>query len=316
MRATSRLLNNGNLRGAFAHIKTGAMLPANTFKGEVVLVTGGGTGLGKAMATRLSSLGATVAIASRRRDVVDAAALEIGKETGGVVVPLTLDVRDAGAVTACFDEATRLAGAPISMLINNAAGNFVSPFARLSPNAVSTVIDIVLKGTAFCTLEAGKRWIAGGTGGVVLNITTTYAECGSAFVVPSAMAKAGVLNLTRSLATEWGKHGIRINALAPGPIVTEGAFSRLDPSGEFQEKLRKRLPAGRLGSTAELSNIASFMLSPYASWLTGQQIQFDGGEGAALAGEFNILTSLPDSTWDQMEAQIRATNKKGKGGGA
>lgn len=217
MRATSRLLIS---RGAFANIQTGMMLPAGTFKGQVALVTGGGTGLGKAMATRLSSLGCTVAIASRKRDVVDAAALEITKETGGLVIPLTLDVRDAAQVTACFDDATRLAGAPVGILVNNAAGNFISPFARLSPNAVSTVLDIVLKGTAFCTLEAGKRWIAADSGGVILNITTCYAESGSAFVAPSGMAKAGVLNMTRSLTTEWGKHGIRVNALAPGPIKT------------------------------------------------------------------------------------------------
>lgn len=288
------------------------MLPADTFKGRVALVTGGGTGLGKAMASRLSGLGCTVAIASRRREVVDATAAEISRATGGLVIPLTLDVRDAEAVRGAFDAAERAAGAPVGLLVNNAAGNFVSPFARLSPNAVSTVLDIVLKGTAFCTLEAGKRWIAARSGGVVLNITTTYAETGSAFVAPSAMAKAGVLNLTRSLGAEWGRHGIRVLALAPGPIATEGAFSRLDPSGEFADALRARLPARRLGDAAELANVAAFLLSDYASWMTGQQLQFDGGEGCALGGEFNMLGSVSEAKWDEMEAMIRAVNAKSK----
>lgn len=274
-------------KGAFAKRAAGspAALPAGTFKGKLAFVTGGGTGLGRAMATKLLQLGATVCISSRKSDVLEAAAKEMRAAVpGGVVIPFAADVRDPAAIAAALDAAAAGSGlgAP-DIVINNAAGNFISPYERLSPNAVKSILDIVLAGTALVTLEAGKRMIGGGKGGVFLNITTTYAPEGSGWVAPSAMAKAGVHALTRSLAVEWGRHGIRCVGIAPGPIETEGAFSRLDPTGQFKNLLTQRLPAKRLGDTEELANLAAFLCSDHAAWMTGTVVTFDGGETAALS---------------------------------
>jgi 2,4-dienoyl-CoA reductase len=273
-------------RGAFAKRAAGGApsLPAGAFAGKLAFVTGGGTGLGKAMATRFLQLGAAVAISSRKGDVLEAAARDMRAAVpGGVVVPFAADVRDPAAVAAALDAAAAATGlgAP-DFVVNNAAGNFISPYERLSPNAVKSILDIVLAGTALVTLEAGKRMIAGGKGGVFLNITTTYAPEGSGWVAPSAMAKAGVHALTRSLAVEWGRHGIRCLGIAPGPIETEGAFSRLDPTGQFKAMSIQRLPAKRLGEPEELANLAAFLCSDYAAWMTGTVVTFDGGETAAL----------------------------------
>ena len=274
-------------RGAFAKRAAGAPppLPAGAFSGKLVFITGGGTGLGKAMAGKFLQLGAAVCISSRKGDVLEAAAREMRAAVpGGVVVPFAADVRDPAAIAAALDAAAAATGlgAP-DIVVNNAAGNFISPFERLSPNAVKSILDIVLAGTALVTLEAGKRMIAGGKGGVFLNITTTYAPEGSGWVAPSAMAKAGVHALTRSLAVEWGRHGIRCVGIAPGPIETEGAFSRLDPSGQFKGLLTQRLPAKRLGEPEELANLAAFLCSDHCAWMTGTVVTFDGGETAALS---------------------------------
>ena len=241
-------------RGAFLPVLKTPMLPAGTFAGKVAFVTGGGTGLGRAMAAQLSALGATVAISSRRRDVLERAAAEISAATGGRVLALPADVRDADAVRAAVDACVAAAGLP-DIVINNAAGNFISPFERLTPNGFKTIVDIVLNGTANVTLDIGKRLIAAGKGAAFLAITTTYAGSGSAFVAPSAAAKAGVATLTRSLAAEWGRHGIRLVGIAPGPIETEGAFSRLDPTGQFKNamigeraRVRRRAPQSAAGS--------------------------------------------------------------------
>lgn len=307
-------------KGAFRPLLTGPMLPPGTFSGKVAFVTGGGTGLGRAMATRLASLGATVGISSRKQGVLESAAAEMREATkgcGGDVIPLPADVRDPAAIAAALDALESKGGkGPATLCINNAAGNFVSPYERLSPNAIKTVLEIVLHGTAYVTLEAGKRMIAHGQGGVFLNITTTYAPDGSGYVVPSAAAKAGVHALTGSLAAEWGaKYGIRFVALAPGPIETEGAFSRLDPTGQFKALLTDRLPAQRLGDPAELANLATYLLSDYAAWMTGQVVTLDGGEKSFMAGEFNALNQVTPGMWDQMEAMIRKGNAKGGGGG-
>ncbi|KAF1788751.1 NAD(P)-binding domain [Phytophthora cactorum] len=264
------------------------MLPPNTFKGRVALVTGGGTGLGKGIATKLSDLGATVAIMSRKKGVVDVAAKEIQALTGNVVIPLTGDVRDPEQVKKALDELDEQAGVP-TVVVNNAAGNFISPFERLNAKGFGTIVDIVLKGTANVTLDAGKRMIQHEQGGVFLNITTTYAETGSGYVVPSAAAKAGVSAMIKSLAVEWGKYGIRFVGIAPGPIKTKGAFDRLDPSGAFEE-------------VDELANLASYMTSDYASWLNGEIIRFDGGETVSNAGEFNMFGSVSKEKWDDLEA--------------
>lgn len=234
--------------GAFVSALKTPMLPTGTFDGQVALVTGGGTGLGASMAEMLSHLGCRVCITSRKLDVLNETAEKITSKTGNAVLAVACDVRDPAAVAHALDEVSqRFDGRTPNLVINNAAGNFISPFERLTPGGWKAVTDIVLNGTAFVTHEAGRRMIKAGTGGVFLNITTTYADTGSAYVAPSAAAKAGVANLTKSLAAEWGKYGIRLNAISPGPIMTKGAFSRLDPTGRFQSLLTNRLPAKRLG---------------------------------------------------------------------
>ncbi|KAI9913120.1 hypothetical protein PsorP6_005941 [Peronosclerospora sorghi] len=287
------------------------MLPQGTFEGKVALVTGGGTGLGKGIATKLSELGATVAIMSRKRGIVELAAQEIEKVTGNKVFPLTGDVRDAEQVKMALDELDERKGVP-TIVVNNAAGNFISPFERLNAKGFGTIVDIVLKGTANVTLDAGKRMIQHEKGGVFLNITTTYAETGSGYVVPSAAAKAGVSAMIKSLAVEWGKYGIRFVGIAPGPIKTKGAFDRLDPSGAFEEMMLQNNPLKRFGEVDELANLASYMTSDYASWLNGEIIRFDGGETVSNAGEFNMFASVSNDKWDDLEAKIRASNAKSK----
>jgi len=279
------------------------MLPPDSYKDKVVLVTGGGTGLGKGMSHKFSQLGAKVAIASRRLPVLEAAAAEISSSTGGIVLPVQLDVRDAGAIKEAVDKIEQEIGLP-DVVLNNAAGNFISPTERLSANAFQTVLDIVLKGTAFLTLDVGKRMIAQEKGGVFLSITTHYTNEGSGFVVPSACAKSGVETMMKSLGSEWGRYGIRCNCIAPGPIETEGAFGRLDPTGEGIKHMMDVMPTGRLGEIEEIANLATFMCSDYGSWINSETITFDGGEFRSLAGEFNMLRKITKEQWDMMEKII------------
>lgn len=287
------------------------MLPSGTFDGKVAFITGGGTGLGKGMATTLSQLGATVAITGRRENVLRATADEITAQTGNKVLISQCDVRDAANVKESLQSVVEQSSVP-DIVINNAAGNFISPTERLSPNAFSTIIDIVLKGSIHVTLEAGKMAIAAEKPATFLAITTHYTRAGSGFVVPSACAKSGVETLHQSLAVEWGRYGMRFNCIAPGPIYTEGAFSRLDPTGQFMDGAIKNMPVGRLGETEEIANLASYMVSDYASWLNGETVTFDGGEFNALAGEFNQLRIVKDEQWDMMEQMIRGSHKKQK----
>jgi len=282
---------------------TEGMLREGALKGKTILITGGGTGLGKSMGLYFLKLGAKLLITSRKLDVLEATAKEMEAATGGHVVALACDVRDAEQVRLLFDEADALFGKRIDVVVNNAAGNFISPTDRLSPNAFGTVIDIVLKGTAHVTLEAGKRWIASKQNGVFLNIVTTYAWTGSGYVVPSAAAKAGVLAMTRSLAVEWAKYGIRSNAIAPGPFPTEGAWSRLLP-GDLAKKFdpAKKVPVGRVGDHQELANLAAYLVSDFSAYINGEVITIDGGEWLKGAGEFNNLDLIPEAMWDMMEA--------------
>ncbi|XP_014821126.1 PREDICTED: 2,4-dienoyl-CoA reductase, mitochondrial isoform X1 [Calidris pugnax] len=282
------------------------MLPPNTFQGKVAFVTGGGTGLGKGMTTALSSLGATCVIASRKLDVLKGTAEEISSKTGNKVHAIQCDVRDPASVKNAVAEIIQVAGHP-DVVINNAAGNFVSPSERLSANAWKTITDIVLNGTAFVTLEVGKELIKAKKGAAFLAITTIYAESGSGFVLPSASAKAGVEAMSKSLAAEWGKYGMRFNVIQPGPIKTKGAFSRLDPTGMFEKKIIERIPCGRLGTVEEIANLAAYFCSDYASWVNGAVIRMDGGEYVAMAGEFNDLKKVTKEQWDMMEAMIRKT---------
>lgn len=282
------------------------MLLPGTFKNKVAFITGGGTGLGRGMTTTLSSLGAECVIASRKLDVLEKTAAEISKQTGNKVHAVQCDVRDPASVEACVSQVVSDVGLP-DVVINNAAGNFISPSEKLSANAFRTITDIVLNGTAYVTLEIGKRLIKAEKGAAFLAITTIYAESGSGFVVPSASAKAGVEAMCKSLAAEWGRYGMRFNVIQPGPIKTKGAFSRLDPTGMFEKSMMSRIPVGRLGTPAEIANLAAYLCSDYASWVSGAIIRMDGGEYVSMAGEFNDLRKVTKEQWSMLEAMIRGT---------
>ena len=283
------------------------MFRKDLLKGKTIIVTGGGTGLGKSMATRFGELGANLVIASRREQVIQDAAEELRK-TGADVLGLTCDVRDPASVQAMV-AATKNEFGKIDILLNNAAGNFISPTENLSVNGFKVVVDIVLNGTFNCTQAVGKEMIADG-GGSILNIVTTYAWTGSGYVVPSAAAKAGVLAITRSLAVEWAKYGIRSNAIAPGPIPTEGAWSRLAPPGlGIEKKMKDRIPLKRFGKREELANLASYLISDEAGYINGEVVTIDGGEWLKGAGEFNDLDKVPKLAWKAMAAMRKKTKK-------
>lgn len=269
------------------------MLTSNSFLGKNVLVTGGGSGLGKSIATSYSKLGANVTIVSRNLIKLENTADEITQNTGNKVNVHSLDVSEHEQVVSLCKNLASDKNFP-NIIINNAAGNFLCPSEKLSYNAWNRVLDIVLNGTIDMTLTFGKEMINRNIPGSFVNISTTYAKTGSAFVLPSAIAKAGNDNLVKSLSAEWGRYGIRLNAVAPGPIYTEGAFSRLDPSGEFEKLVKSSLPTGRLGQKEELANLVTYLGSEYANWMTGQIINFDGGEVVGNSGEFNKLLALTD----------------------
>lgn len=281
---------------------TEGMLREGSLKGKNILITGGGTGLGRAMGEYFLELGANLVITSRKLEVLEEAAKEMMAKSGGKVIPVVCDVREIDQVEAMWAKCIAEFG-QIHGVLNNAAGNFISPTERLSANAFNTVLDIVLKGTSQVTLTAGKHWIAEKQPGVFLNIVTTYAWTGSGYVVPSAAAKAGVLALTRSLAVEWAKYGIRSNAIAPGPFPTEGAWSRLLP-GDLVKKFdpAKKVPVGRVGVHQELANLAAYLISDFSAYVNGDVITIDGGEWLKGAGEFNNLEMIPQEMWDMMEA--------------
>ncbi|WP_313028723.1 SDR family oxidoreductase [Soonwooa sp.] len=282
------------------------MLREDALKDKVAIVTGGGSGLGKAMTKYFLQLGAKVVITSRNLEKLQNTAKELEAETGGKVLAVACDVRNYDEVEAMKEAALKEFG-KIDILLNNAAGNFISPTERLSANAFDTIIDIVLKGSKNCTLSIGKHWIDSKTKGTVLNIVTTYAWTGSAYVVPSATAKAGVLAMTRSLAVEWAKYGIRSNAIAPGPFPTKGAWDRLLP-GDLQEKfdMTKKVPLRRVGDHQELANLAAYLVSDFSAYVNGEVITIDGGEWLQGAGQFNMLDQIPTEMWDMLEAMIKA----------
>ncbi len=277
------------------------MLKENSLENKVILVTGGGSGLGKSMVKYFLELGANVVITSRREELLIEVAKEFNSKHNSEVFPIACDVRKIDEVENVINESYKKFG-KIDCLVNNAAGNFISPTERLSTRAFDAVIDIVLKGTINFTLTLGKKWIKDKSDGNVLNIVTTYSWTGSGYVVPSACAKAGVLSMTRSLAVEWAKYKIRSNAIAPGPFPTKGAWERLLP-GDLKEKFdpSKKIPVGRVGEHQELSNLAAYLLSDYSSYINGEVITIDGAEWLKGAGQFNHLEMITDQMWDMFE---------------
>ncbi len=274
------------------------MFVHDLLKGKRIFITGGGTGLGKSMARRFMELGAELVICGRREAVLEETAKELSKATGGRIGWRPLDIRDAEAVEATVAEVWD--EGPLDALVNNAAGNFLSRTEDLSHRALDAVIDIVLHGSAYMTLACGKRWIAENRPGNVLSIVTTYAWTGSGYVVPSAMGKAGVLAMTRSLAVEWGPKGVRLNAIAPGAFPTEGAWSRLLPRPDLVEMYESRNPLGRTGKHDELTNLASYLLSDQSGFMTGEVVTIDGGDWLSGAGQFNFASVLTEEDWESL----------------
>jgi NAD(P)-dependent dehydrogenase (short-subunit alcohol dehydrogenase family) len=266
--------------------------------GKRVLVTGGGTGLGFSMGRRFMELGAELAICGRREAVLKAASDRLRAGLGRGAATHVCDLREPDAVESMIEQVWR--DGPLDILVNNAAGNFIARSESLSPRGLDAVLGIVLHGTGYATLACGRRWIAEGRRATVLSIVTSYAWTGSAYVVPSAMAKAGVLAMTRSLAVEWGPKGIRLNAIAPGPFPTPGAWERLVPSPELAKTFETRNPLGRAGKHEELANLAAFLVAEEAGYINGEVVTIDGGEWLQGAGQFNFLSRLSPAEWDAL----------------
>jgi NAD(P)-dependent dehydrogenase (short-subunit alcohol dehydrogenase family) len=276
------------------------MFQKDLLQSKRVLITGGGTGLGKGTAQRFLELGAAVYICGRRTQVLMQTENELREKTGGLVRSFPCDVRETEEVEKMIEAIWQ--DGPLDILVNNAAGNFLSRTEELSIHAFEAVIGIVLKGTLHLTLACGRRWLQSGHRAVVLNVTTTYTRTGSAYVVPSAVSKAGVEALTRSLAVEWGNRGIRMNAIAPGPIPTQGAFSRLLPRPDLERHALERIPLHRFGTVEEFANLAAFLVSDRAGYINGEVVVMDGGEWLQGAGEFSSLGRiLSDEEWESMK---------------
>ncbi len=276
------------------------MFQPNLLKGKRVLITGGGTGLGKAIGMRMLELGAELMICGRRPQVLEDTAKEFEDSFSRKVRTHVIDIRSAEAVEILMDAA--FTGGPLDVLINNAAGNFIARTETLSHRAMDSILNIVLHGTAYCTLAAGKRWIAQGIGGVVLSIVASYAWTGSPYVVPSAMAKAGVLALTQSLAVEWGPKGIRTVAISPGSFPTKGAWDRLVPQSMVQ-RFEKASPVGRVGEHGELADLAAYLVSHRAGYINGDCVTIDGGRWLRGAGMFSCLSDLSENEWQEMRSR-------------
>ena len=286
------------------------MYTNSLLKGRRILVTGGGTGLGKAMATRFLSLGAEVHICGRRKSVCEDTAAELMKAHGGKVTSHGVDIREAAAVDAMIE--TIFADGPLTDLVNNAAGNFISRTEDLSPRGFDAVANIVMHGTFYVTQAVGKRWVASQRRGNVVSIVVTWVRNGSPYVVPSAMSKAAIHAMTMSLATEWGRYGIRLNAIAPGEIPTEGMSKRIKPGDEAGAKTIATNPMGRVGTMEELQNLAVFLISGGCDWINGETIAMDGAQALASGGNFYNLRSWSDADWNAARDAIKAQNEKDK----
>lgn len=288
------------------------MFKDGALKGKRILVTGGGTGLGEVMAQAYAQLGATVYICGRRAKVTEETASRITDATGSKVVGLGCDIRVAEAVE---DMIARIwaDGGALTGLVNNAAGNFISRTKDLTPKGFNAISDIVFRGSFYTTLACGKRWIEEGNKASVISILTTWIWNGGPFTVPSAMSKAGVNIMTKSLATEWGPNGIRLNAIAPGPFPTKGAWERLNPKAGARGDSSTAIPMGRNGEMVELANLAVFLMADGCEYLTGQTIAIDGAGHLGGSGNFSALMRLGDAEWDAIGREIRAANDKDKG---
>lgn len=287
------------------------MYKPGLMQGERILVTGGGTGLGKEMAEGFLKLGAEVHICGRRGGVCEETAAELMERHGGKVVPHACDIRVAEAITDMNDRIWSAHG-PLTGLINNAAGNFISRTEDLSIRGFDAIANIVFRGTFYMTHDIGKRWIERGERGNVCSILTTWVWNGGPFVVPSAMSKAGVNTMTQSLAVEWGRYGLRFNAIAPGPFPTEGMSKRLAPDAEGAQRMDsgQANPMGRVGEMHELVNLAVFLMAPGAEYVNGQTIAIDGAMYNASGGNFSMLTGWGDAEWKAARDAIEATNAK------
>jgi NAD(P)-dependent dehydrogenase (short-subunit alcohol dehydrogenase family) len=287
------------------------MFKKDLLKGKRILVTGGGTGLGEVMAEAYAQLGATVYICGRRLQVLEETAKRISDATGSRVKGMALDIRVPEAVEDVVAEIWA-DGGPLTGLVNNAAGNFISRTKDLSPRGFNAIADIVFRGSFYVTLACGKRWIEGGNKGSVISILTTWIWNGGPFTVPSAMSKAGLNIMTKSLATEWGPNGIRLNAIAPGPFPTKGAWDRLSPQSANRGESRNPIPMGRNGEMPELANLAVFLMADGCDYLTGQTIAIDGAMHLSSGGNFAALSALGDADWDRIRNEIRGSNEKDK----
>ena len=281
------------------------------FDGSRVLVTGGGTGLGRSAAASLLQLGASVEIWGRRASVLEATRAELAAEHGDRIAARTVDIRDAAAVDAAV-AASWSEGRPLTHLVNNAAGNFISRTQDVSPRGFDAVAGIVLHGTYYVTHHVGKRWIADKHPGSVISIVVTWVRTGAPYVVPSAMSKAGVDVMTKSLAVEWGRHGIRLNAIAPGIFPTDGANSRLSPKAAWRDDT-VRNPMNRVGRMSELQNLAVFLMADGVEWLSGETIAIDGAGHRQNGASFTELSDLTDAQWKEMREAIRAKDERDKG---
>jgi len=291
------------------------MFKDGILKGKRILITGGGTGLGKEIAARYLALGAELWLAGRRGPVLEETAKELMSKHGGSVRAHAVDIRDAAAVDAMVQRIWDESG-PLTGLVNNAAGNFISPTKDLTPNGFNAIANIVFHGTFYVTQAVGKRWIDGKHKGSVLSILVTWVHTGSPYVVPSAMSKAGLHVMTKSLAVEWGRYGIRLNAIAPGPFPTEGAAKRLRPEKGTFEDTTQMNPMKRIGKMEELQNLATFLMADGCEWLTGETIGLDGGGYLATGSGayFAQLDKMSDADWDKARTMIKAQNDKDRAG--
>jgi NAD(P)-dependent dehydrogenase (short-subunit alcohol dehydrogenase family) len=284
------------------------MFTSNLLAGRKILVTGGGTGLGRSMTEKFLSLGSEVHICGRRKIVCDETAKELMAAHGGKVVAHGVDIRDAQAVDHMIE--TIWESGPLTDLINNAAGNFISRSQDLTPRGFDAVANIVMHGTFYVTHAVGRRWIEQKLRGNVVSITTTWVRNGSPYVVPSAMSKSAIHAMTMSLAIEWGKYGIRLNTIAPGEIPTEGMSKRIKPGDEAGANTKKMNPMGRVGTMEELQNVATFLISGGCDWISGETIAMDGAQGLATGGNFYQLRDWSDDDWTKARDSIKAQNEK------